>query len=433
MGWFADVCNAVGDLVTEIVDVSKAALVAARKIAAKAIDWLAEKAEQFVDGVKRAWQTVKPHVDAIRQALRTAASVAPIPWLSEALIIIDQALGALVAFENSPIAKLLDQAIKWAIELAKRWKDIEQKQAPDIDLQSDILNATDLRTAKQHQRTFRAAEQDTTLGSQRKAVEIAAAINDFEIAQTELLSAINGEPANFEHYLRLRATQKLLGIAEKQLRAAKTASEIGADDLFIVRIASDLIKADPELSQESAIRLDNLLQARYGKRLTPFIFEELIASWAARAEALKADWDVQNQLHATKSAQLKRLTVAKKIQHELSPLEAEQLETLQKEVPAIASHMDDLATREIDIARYAGAAEGFLQLLEKSIEQIKAADREYLIDDGAHVGRLLIDCAEHDRSYKDLSSTDQSLINNYANVFKQHSRDRMRALLTVPA
>jgi hypothetical protein len=67
---------------------------------------------------------------------------------------------------------------------------------------------------------------------------------------------------------------------------------------------------------------------------------------------------------------LKRLSLAKNIQGELSAEEAAELTKLETEVPAQKQALDDLATRQRDIDRYVGAAEGFLQLLEKTPEQI---------------------------------------------------------------
>lgn len=72
----------------------------------------------------KVWESVKPHVDKIRVALAAAAHAAPWPWLKVAISALDKGLGALTAFENSPIAKKVDSAIKWAINLAKRWQDL---------------------------------------------------------------------------------------------------------------------------------------------------------------------------------------------------------------------------------------------------------------------------------------------------------------------
>lgn len=325
----------------------------------------------------------------------------------------------------------MDAAIRWAIKLAQRWQSNAQKQKQHDEQESDLLTPEDLEVAKRHQETFRFAEREIVSKAQRHQLELAAAINDFEIAKTDLANAIDASPSDFEHYLRLRATQKLLNMADKKFRAAKSVDDLSADDLFLVRIASDLIKAKPELTEEAALRLDRLLTERYGKKLTSFVFEELIASWAKRAESLEKQWEAANRNYAKDSMLLKRLSLAKEVQGELSTEESAELAKLEIDVPAQKQALDDLATRQRDMERYVGAAEGFLQLLEKTPEQIEAEDRGYLIDEGTRVGKLLIDCAEHDKPFSALDPEDKSLINDYANIFKKESKERMRAVLEV--
>jgi hypothetical protein len=404
---------------------------AAKDIAGKAVGWMAEKCEGFVDGVKKVWNAVKPYVQQIRATLQMAAKAVPIPWLRVALTGLDSMLGALTAFENSPIAQKVDAAIKWAIELAKRWQKGTQETETKNQQEDECLTAAELEMAKRHQETFRFAERETVSDAQRHQLELAAAINDYEIAKTDLGNAIDAAPINFEHYLRLRATQKLLNMADQKFRTAKSVDDLSADDLFLIRIASDLIKSTPELSQEAAMRLDRLLTERYGKKLTPFVFEELVASWAKRAQALDADWDIENRNYAQSSMLLKRLTLAKDVQQELSNEESIELEKLTIQVPVQKQALDILANQQRDIMRYVGAAEGFLQLLEKSHEQIEQEGCVYLIDEGANVGRILIDCAENNKPFSALDGEAQSLVTDYANIFEKEAKSRMKSILEV--
>jgi hypothetical protein len=425
--------SSVGSALRSVGNAVSSAWDTAKEYAGQAVGWLAEKAEHFVDGVKNAWQTVKPYVEQVRAILRGAAKTVPIPWLSTALSLLEKGLGALTAFENSPIAKKIDAAIQWAIELAKRWQKgrQERERAEEAAQEADRLRDDELELAKRHQETFRFAERELVPEAQRHQLELAAAINDFEIAKADLAKVIEGEPTDFEHYLRLRATQKLLNLADKKFRAAQSVDELSADDLFLVRIASDLIKPSPELSAEAAARLDRLLRERHGKKLTPFIFEELIASWAKRAEVLEKQWDEKNREHAREAMLFKRLSLAMDIQHQLSAEESAELARLKDELPAAKQALDELSQRQRDIQRYVGAAEGFLQLLEKTPEQIEAEDRGFLLEEGAHVGRLLIDCAEHDKPFSELDTEDQALVNDFANAFRKDSKNRMKDILEV--
>lgn len=415
----------LSDLWDGACSVAKSVFSKAKEIAGKAIAWMAEKAEGFVNDVKTVWQAVKPYVTKIRAALLLAAKAVPIPWVKAALIGLEKALGALTAFENSPIAKKIDAAIKWSIELAKRWQMSRQAEA-EVE---DRLSEDDLMAARRHQENLRFAEREVVAPEHRHLLELAAVINDYEIARADLSKAIDATPENFEHYLRLRATEKLLNMADKKFRTAQSFDELSADDLFLVRIASDLIKANPELSSIAAARLDRVLTEKYGKQLTPFVFEELIASWGAQAKEVGVQWEKANRDHARDKTLFKQLILAKKIQGELSADEQLELDRLEQEVPNHQERLDDLATRQRDIERYVGAAEGFLQVLEKTEEQIKQEDRSYLLEDATEVGKMLIDCAEHNRPFSSLGLNDQSLITDYANVFRNEARVRMEKVL----
>jgi hypothetical protein len=434
MGWFSSACSWVGSAVSSVAStVSRgvsAAYSAAKDMAGQAVGWLAEKAGNFVDGVKKAWETVKPYVEQIRGILKVAAlATVGIPWLSGALYALDKGLGALTAFEKSPIAKKIKQAIEWAIKLAQRWKGDEKER----EQERECLNEEELEQARRHQENLRFAEREIVSPEQQHQLELAAVFNDFEIASADLEKTIKSAPENFEHYLRLRATQKLLVMTEKKFRLAKTVDDISADDIFLVRIASDLIKVNPELSKDAALRLDRVLTKIHGKKLLPFVFEELIASWAKRAEVLAKQWAQDNKILSKDTTLYKYLLGAKEIQSELSAEEMQQLAVLEAALPKQKEELISLATRQRDMERYVGAAEGLLQVLEKPPEQIEAEDRAYLLEEGTHIGKLLIDCAQTDTPFSKLDKEDQSLLTDYANIFKNESKARMKSILEVAA
>lgn len=434
MGFWSSLGSAVSSVASSVARTVSSAWNTAKEVAGKAIGWMAEKAEDFVGGVKSVWQTVKPYVQHIRTALTTAAEATSIPWLKAALIGLERTLGALTAFENSPIAKKVDAAIKWSIDLAKRWQENKQKQQQKQDSEVEnevILTDEELDLARKHQETFRFVEREAVSEDERQHLELASAINDYQIVQADLANILAVGPSNFEHYLRLRATQKLLNFAERKFLSAVSIDDLSADDLFLVRIASNLIKSNPELSQDAAVRLDRLLQEKYGQKLTPFVFEEMIASWSMKANDISTQWTTANQLYAKDVMLHKRLTLAKKIQGDLSTEEEIELNKLENEVPAAKIKLDALSTEQSDIELYVGAAEGFLQLLEKEQDQIIAEGHEYLIDDGAEVGRLLIKCAENRVAFSLLTEDEQSLITDYSNIFKDESRNRMQRVLEV--
>ena len=80
--------------------------------------------------------------------------------------------------------------------------------------------------------------------------------------------------------------------------------------------------------------------------------------------------------------------------------------------------------RNVEREHYISATEGFLQLLEKTPEQLHADDQEYLLTQGQEVGKLLIECAQNGTRWDKLSDQQQSLIADFANVFREDSIKR---------
>ncbi|MFM5072098.1 hypothetical protein [Aeromonas hydrophila] len=432
MGLFS-FCRSVGSAISRG---ASALYNKAKEVAGEAIGWMAEKAEGFVQSTKAAWQVVKPYVQKAQEFIRAAAAVAPLPWLKSALLALDRGITALFAFENSPIAKKIDSAIKWAIELAKRWQASRQKaqsaQQHSAE-QEDELTDEELAIAQKHQATFRSIEIELDDAQARETCELAASINDFKIAKTLLAKALEGDPADFEHYLRLRATQKLLKMADTTFQNAKTIDDIGTDVLFLVRTASNLVKVNPELSMAAAKKLDVVLKEQFGTTLAPFVFEEMVGSWGAMAKDLNAQWTEANKKLAQMNVAFKSLTLNKQLQGQLAPEEEAELARLQGEIPVAKDKLYHLDTQRSDIARYVGAIEGFLQLLEKSQEEIEANGHSYLFKDGAKVGMILMRCAQDGLVFKDLELEEQDLITDYANIFSADADVRMERVLEVVA
>lgn len=120
MGWLSDVWEGVKSAGRAVVN-------KAREKAGEVIGWMAEKGERFVGSVKKVWGVVRPHLDKVQAALKAAAAATAVsmPWLSGALLALDKGITVLTAFENSPIAKKVDQAIQFAINLAKSGRPVK--------------------------------------------------------------------------------------------------------------------------------------------------------------------------------------------------------------------------------------------------------------------------------------------------------------------
>ena len=420
MGFWDSVTSFVSSAVSSVASVASrvvsSAYQTAKKVVGATIGFLATKAEKLVESVKKTWTRVKPYVEQFRGYIKIAADYVPFPWLKAALFAVDKGIDALFAFEKSTVAKKKEEAIQWAIKLSKKiHNQFETEEEAKSEQEETVLSEAELQVAKQHQANIYSAED-----------QIQSTGMSHEIA---LLTAVN----DFEHYLRLRATQKLLKMADKTFRFATEIKQISADDIFLVRVASDLIKADPELSEAAAVRLDSILQTRFGKKLTPFVFEEMIASWANASQTEDQKWEALNKTLIREKMLEKTLSTSKKIQGELSTEEEATLQQLLSDIPSKEIELKQIETKRMDIDRYVGASEGFLQLLEKDEDQIIAEGNEFLIEESPLIGAVLMRCAEKHIPFSELDEEEQDLIRDYANIFKKDARERMNTLLTVTA
>lgn len=423
MGFLSKLTSYIGSAYDSVVGTVKT-------YAARTINFMADRAENFVGEIKEVWQRVKPYVQKVPDYLRTAAGAAAMvhPVAGKALMAVATGVDALLALENSPVLKKIEKAIS---TVAQKARELQQQIR---DGKIAWLSPEEYEEALKTRNTIREAEKEGEglSPSDRMKMELAAAINDFGIVKTDLKNAIEVGPSDFEHYLRLRATQKLLGLAEAKLMT-NGVEGLSSDDWFLIRIASDLIKADPELKSSAAERLNDILRRTHGKNLQSFVYEELIAAWKNQARALDIELNEARTRLAKSMIDLKRLQLAKRVQNELDPKDAAELAALEIQVPAQEKSWEAATTRKRDIERYADAAEGFLQLLEKSADQLEQEDRGYVIEEGENVGRIIVEAAEKNTPFSSLSADDRSLITDFANIFHKEAKQRMESVLEVSA
>lgn len=428
MGFFKALLETVEDVTKRVVEKAEATWQAAKSAGARAIVWMAEEAEIFIDKANQAWKTIEPHVAKMGKILRTLALGMPWPWLRARLSLFADLLERLPDIIDSELARAMRAALNWLIKLAQRF----QERATNGSAESDPLNDEDLKTAKEHRETFTTAERKFHADEDIDRVRYAAFINDFEIARRELADAQTEDIEGLDHYLRLSAAQQLLIMAESHIREAKTFSQLNRDDVFLVRAVPRLIGKNQTLSSEDANTIDRILMSRCGKGLLPFVFEGMIVSWTARAQQLDTEWAEVNKEHSKNMVIKRRLDVAKRLEGELSKEESRLLETLESDIPEQKFRLDDLAVRYRDTNRYANAAEGLLQLLEKTPEQLEKEGHGYLLKNGARVGELIIKCARSQIPFSQLSKSEQDLLTDYANIFAADAQTRKRNYELLP-
>ncbi|MNL32367.1 hypothetical protein D3C87_1542120 [compost metagenome] len=214
------------------------------------------------------------------------------------------------------------------------------------------------------------------------------------------------------------------------MQAVQTVSDVDEDMHFMVYAANALIQQNAEFSDADTMRLDEMTHRLFGKPIIPFVFEEMIVAWEKSRQVLEEEWEKKNSTLAKERLLHNRLVRAQKYE-ELEPAEISVLNdlaiTLPRDTVALEQLGDDLLARR----NYVNAAEGFLQMLEKDEQQLIAEGKEYLLEQGSMVGTLLIDCSQNDRAWASLSAEEQSLINDFANIFGADCQKRTETGLLV--
>lgn len=414
MGWLKSAWNSVKSAVSSAWETTK-------EIAGKALDFMAEKAETFVGAVKDVWEKAKPIIEnvvrpGIRFAAKWAATNLPtFPWVSTALTAFDKALGVLVAWDQSDMAKKVEAAINWVIGKAKK-------------LREAVMTPEEVSEAEEHESALREARSKVR-GEAAQGIDLALLITRYAQLATGIKNVLeNNAISDFQHYLRLRAAQKLLDDTERSLLEAQDISAIDEDDLFLTEVAAKLLQAQPQISDAQTQQLDEIILRRFGKKLIPFVFEELIIAWGVNLDALEKEWQKLNANQAKKKVEMRRLETSQRLA-ELSPEESAQLAKLQTELPKLTAKAEQKRKKTGEMRNYVFAAEGFLQMLEKEPEEF--AGKEYMLEDSATVGMLIIDCAQHGKPWEKLSQDEQSLIIDFANIFEEASRTRTAQMVEV--
>lgn len=419
MGFFSGLASFFGDAAKAVVSGAKKTFSKAKEYAGKAIGWMAEKGESFIGTVKDMWSTVKPWIEKIVPWVEKAAEALPWPWLRVAALGVAKGLQALLMLENSPIMKKIEEALLWAIEAAKKLRETFFTQAEE-------------EQAAQRQKDFEEAMGLMQTEEQKQSVRFAAIINDYLLIQTRIQKVLdNDRVTNFEHYLRLRATQKLLKEAEKTLQTAESLDEITADDLTLLQMGQKLLATNPEMDEFELNELNRIIARRFsGKTLIPFVFEEMIRAWEVKYQNMDGKWNRMNKELASTKNVIRKLEVTMKVQG-LSSQEEKELSEL-KSIYTSSSYRKDILEKDTRAMKsYVHAAEGFLQFLEKTPEQLAEEGLDFMAHSVEEVGKIIIDCAQNSKPWDALTEDEKSLIIDYSNIFAEASKKRSESLVEI--
>ncbi|EOC3062088.1 hypothetical protein ACOZ06_001258 [Cronobacter muytjensii] len=423
MGFWSSVGNFCSSVASAVTSTASRVWNGIKETAAKTVSWMAEKAETFVGSVKSVWEKVKPFIsNVIRPIVQNAAKLAEkmlpqFPWVGGALKALDKALGLLVEWDKSDLAKRIGKAIEWAINKAKQLKDL-------------FLTPEEMDEASEHEQALREARNQMR-GEAASAVDLASLITLYAQLSTRIKDVLDNIQINdFEHYLRLRASQKLLKETEQNLTRAQDIDTITDDDLFLIETGNELLKPNPQLSDDATQRLDRVVMVRFGKRLIPFVFEEMIMAWGYSLQDMENKWKSLNDGLSKEQVLLRRLQIGQRL-GDLQEHEVSMLNELEARLPVQQAEMEAKRKRTNEMRNYVFAAEGFLQMLEKEPEEF--ADQEYLMEDSSTVGMIIIECAQFGKRWEELNTEQQSLIIDFANIFEKASRARASKLVEVAA
>lgn len=415
--------SSVGSFCSSVVSTASRVWDGVKETAARTVSWMAEKAETFVGSVKSVWEKVKPFISnvirpIVQNAAKLAAKILPqFPWVGGALKALDKALGLLVEWDKSDLAKRIGKAIEWAINKAKQLKDL-------------FLTPEEMDEASEHEQALREARNQMR-GEAASAVDLASLITLYAQLSTRIKDVLDNIQINdFEHYLRLRASQKLLKDTEQHLTRAQDIDTITDDDLFLIETGNELLKPNPQLSDDATQRLDRVVMARFGKKLIPFVFEEMIMAWGYNLQDMENEWKSLNDGLSKEQVLLRRLQIGQRL-GDLQEDEVPMLNDLEARLPVQQAEMEAKRKRTNEMRNYVFAAEGFLQMLEKEPEEF--ADQEYLMEDSSTVGMIIIECAQFGKRWEELNTEQQSLIIDFANIFEKASRARASKLVEVAA
>ena len=423
MGFWSSVGSFCSSVASGLASTASRVWNGIKETAAKTVSWMAEKAETFVGSVKSVWEKVKPFIsNVIRPIVQNAAKLAEkmlpqFPWVGGALKALDKALGLLVEWDKSDLAKRIGKAIEWAINKAKQLKDL-------------FLTPEEMDEASEHEQALREARNQMR-GEAASAVDLASLITLYAQLSTRIKDVLDNIQINdFEHYLRLRASQKLLKDTEQHLTRAHDIDTITDDDLFLIETGNELLKPTPQLSDAATQRLDRVVMVRFGKKLIPFVFEEMIMAWGYNLQDMENEWKSLNDGLSKEQVLLRRLQIGQRL-GDLQEDEVPMLNELEARLPVQQAEMEAKRKQTNEMRNYVFAAEGFLQMLEKEPEEF--ADQEYLMEDSSTVGMIIIECAQFGKRWEELNTEQQSLIIDFANIFEKASRARASNLVEVAA
>ncbi|WP_066525290.1 hypothetical protein [Erythrobacter sp. CCH5-A1] len=411
----------------KIVSVGKrvvnAALSAAKEALIKTAIVIADHGHSFVDSVKRTWTAVKPYLQAVGQPilafLKSATSAHP--RLNAFVHAVDKLLDLALKFFVTPIAAALEKAVRWTIDMITKVVDrfIRKDEWGGARRKRDLLRE-------------KAAEMMAANPDEAHTLLLLAMFIDFELARAGVAQALEQtDMDNFDQYLRLQAAQSLLELAELRLRNTEDFGRLTEADFLIVEMGSAMLGHGGQLDEEKLAMLNDIIEAEYGSRLFPFVFEKLLIAWAARSVEL----DRLYKAEAGKVSALlhRRAILSSKLRPSMSQEEKDaisvQIANVEAEVEMAQELADEALERAETMSRYQHAGEGVLLQVQKSDDALAADLDDIETKTALEIAPLLIGFIEKGVAWSDIRPREiADKIDRFALLYQEAYKQRMMRL-----
>ncbi len=408
MGFFSRIGNAISSVVSAVASVGRAVVNTAKNV----VGWVADKATKVWAGVKYVWRAVKP---ILKPVLKVVVNLIPFPVVRTAAKFLIKTVEFLEKVVDHPVVKKIQKAVEWGLEKAKTLKGF-------------VLSEVDRREAIERRELLEyAGNVLDEHGQDQNSIRIGQIINEYALLKSDIHEFFEEkvEFLDYDHYLRLRAAHKLADMIEKKLTSEDVQQvEITDDDIFVLQTGNALLDVNPIVSDQTLMRLDRIISEISGKKLLPFVFEEIMLSWVIRVRESEKEWALKNRELSKRKVELRRAETDLKYEN----FTEHDIEKLKSEVESLSIETDKLATKVNEDLTIIDAAEGYLQILEGNEEIL---NDEYRIQEAERVGEIIIGFEQHGQEFRQLDLEDRELVIDFANMYRIDREERISTIPTV--
>lgn len=226
MGLFSWIGEKVSAAVDWVTDKASSAWEATKNVAKKVVDTCVDVGQKVVDTAQKVYEAAKKVVEKtvvkkVAPIVKTAAQIAKetigryYPWVATVADAVIKGIEYIEKIHNHPLVKKITKHIEWALEKTKLFLDKAKK------IKDFLFGKSEEREAMQRQKELQEAMNLMQTEEQRKSIRFAMVINSYLMVRSRLQETLDEfdvrENTNFDHYLRLRATQRLLWLTEQRL------------------------------------------------------------------------------------------------------------------------------------------------------------------------------------------------------------------------